>query len=104
MTRTSLVRRATIPFIVAGLALAGCGSDNESDGTPRGDLAKAMADVIETIGGVTADTDCIESEAASLSDAQVEALTKSYEDEEAVPADSEDWTTATSEKCVSIDG
>jgi ribosome assembly protein YihI (activator of Der GTPase) len=70
------MNRAIIAVALAGLTLAavGCGSDGDSDATVQEQLASAAVDQLEKVDGVEADEACVSDAAASLSDADAQAL------------------------------
>jgi len=68
--------RAVTAVALAGLTLVavGCGSDGDSDATVQEQLTSAVVDQLEEVDGVEADEACVSAAAASLSDADAQAL------------------------------
>jgi hypothetical protein len=74
-------RRTIITAFLASLTLVavGCGSDDDSDATPREQLISAVVDQLESVDGVDVDEDCVSDAAAGLSDADAQSLLDSLD-------------------------
>jgi hypothetical protein len=96
--------RAVIAGALAGLTLVavGCGSDGDSDATVQEKLSSAVVDQFEKVDGVNVDKECVSDAAASLSDADAQALLDNLDVDPSTLSETQQTFLDASGACVSL--